>query len=317
MNVLLIKMSSMGDIIHTLPAITDAQKAIPGINFDWVVEENFAEIPKWHPAVKNIIPVAIRRWRHMMFRAVKNGEISWFLHNLRAKSYDYVIDAQGLIKSAAVALFAHGVKCGYDKTSAREPLANVVYKKKLAIAKNLHAITRTRKLFATILNYNNISDMPSYGIGIDTSHFATQNYDDNYLVFVHGTTAKKKCWADNSWQELARLAVEAGFKVKIPWSNTEELQRAKYIAATHADIEVLPKLDLTSLGSLMLKAKGVVAIDTGLGHLAAALNVPTISLYGPTDPNLIGTLGAQQIHLTNFTKVTAADVRQKVLENFG
>jgi heptosyltransferase-1 len=316
MNILIIKMSSMGDIIHTLPALTDAKKAFPQISFDWVIEENFAEIPKWHPAVKNVLPISIRRWRHSIINSLKSGEIRWFLKNLRSKSYDYVIDAQGLMKSAAVTLFTHGIHCGYDKHSVRESLASIAYQKKFSVPKKMHAIMRNRKLFAAALGYSNLADIPEYGI--DTNLLQVENIPENgdYLIFIHGTSKKEKFWPEHHWLELAQLATNRGFKIKLPWSTTEELQRAKNIAANNNNIEVLPKLNLSSLAYIMLKAKGVVAIDTGLGHLATALNTPTISLYGPTEPSLIGALGANQLHMTNFTKVTAADVLQKIIENF-
>jgi heptosyltransferase-1 len=216
MNVLIVKMSSMGDIIHTFPALTDAKHVIPEINFDWVIEENFAEIPKWHPAVKNVIPIAIRRWRHNLFGAFQNGEIKWFLKNLRNKHYDYVIDAQGLMKSGAVAFFARGVKCGYDRNSIREPLASIVYDKKFAISKKMHAITRIRRLFSNVFGYEGLFDVPDYGINTEIFADPVLPKDEDYVVFIHGTTSKNKCWAESSWQELARLATNAGLKVKIP-----------------------------------------------------------------------------------------------------
>ena len=100
MRVLLVKTSSLGDVIHTLPALTDAQRAIPGIQFDWVVEEGFAEIPAWHPAVAQVIPVAIRRWRKHPLQTLRSGEWRRFKARLRETHYDLVIDAQGLLKSA-------------------------------------------------------------------------------------------------------------------------------------------------------------------------------------------------------------------------
>ena len=129
MRVLLIKTSSLGDVIHTLPALTDAARAIPGIRFDWVVEEGFAEIPAWHPAVDAVIPVAIRRWRKKPLQAVRSGEWSNFKRRLRETQYDLVIDAQGLLKSAWLTRYARAEVVGLDKSSAREPLAARFYQR--------------------------------------------------------------------------------------------------------------------------------------------------------------------------------------------
>ena len=103
MRVLVVKMSSLGDVIHTLPALTDAAAAIPGITFDWVVEEGFAEIPAWHPAVDTVIPIALRRWRKHPWRDFRGPQWRACRQALRRQHYDAVIDAQGLLKSVFVA----------------------------------------------------------------------------------------------------------------------------------------------------------------------------------------------------------------------
>ncbi|RMS39539.1 Lipopolysaccharide heptosyltransferase I, partial [Pseudomonas coronafaciens pv. garcae] len=123
LRVLLIKTSSLGDVIHALPALTDAARALPGIRFDWVVEEGFAEIPGWHPAVDTVIPVAIRRWRKNLWQTVRSGEWRRFKQRVREQRYDLVIDAQGLFKSAWLTRYVDAPVAGLDRDSAREPLA--------------------------------------------------------------------------------------------------------------------------------------------------------------------------------------------------
>ena len=123
MRVLVIKTSSLGDVIHALPALTDAARAIPGIRFDWVVEEGFAEIPTWHPAVDKVIPVAIRRWRKNLWQTFKSGEWRRFKQRIQSTKYDLVIDAQGLLKSAWLTRYVRAPVAGFDKNSAREPIA--------------------------------------------------------------------------------------------------------------------------------------------------------------------------------------------------
>src|SRR3989338_8710444 len=154
MHVLLIKMSSMGDVIHTLPALTDALQAIPTIAIDWIIEPAFADIPTWHPAVKNIIPIPLRKWKKNIFSRETLSEVKNFYKKLREKKYDVIIDAQGLLKSAVVAKCARGKTHGHDKNSAREWIASYFYDKKYAIEKTQHAVTRTRALFAHTLQYD-------------------------------------------------------------------------------------------------------------------------------------------------------------------
>ncbi len=291
MRVLIVKMSSMGDIIHTLPALTDAAHAIPDITFDWVVEENFQEIPAWHRAVKNVIPIALRRWRKNLFAAETRQEFAAFARRLRKNNYDLIIDAQGLLKSALIAAIARGVRVGPDAACARDPLASILYQKKFPVGKvkEVHAVIRTRQLFSKALGYVLSDTAPDYGC-----HFYKSDAQDNYLVFLHGTTWATKHWPESYWIELAKIAAQQGFKIKISWGNQIEHERAMRIAAASDAVEILPKLALKEMATVLASAKAIVAVDTGLGHLAAALNIPTVSLYGPTNPDLTGAMGVSQ-----------------------
>ncbi len=293
---LLIKTSSLGDVIHTLPAITDAAKTIAGIKFDWVVEENFAEIPSWHPVVDKVIPVALRRWRKHLWQTWRSGEWRAFKNLLAADSYDLVIDAQGLLKSAWLTHYAKGFRVGLNKHSAREPLASLFYQHSYAVAWGQHAVERIRQLFAQALGYPLPASMGDYGLAKDIL-LESNNSLDKYLVFLHGTTWQTKHWPEYYWRQLAEQLNRLQVKVKLPWGNAEEKARAQRIAENLPFIELLPQLNLTGIASVLAGASGCIAVDTGLGHLAAALAVPTISLFGATDPQLTGAYGKQQIHL--------------------
>jgi heptosyltransferase I len=312
MKILIVKTSSLGDVVHTLPALTDAKKAIPDISFDWVVEEAFAEIPQWHPAVTEVIPIAWRRWRKNFTKALFSGEVPTFLKVLRKKKYDLIIDAQGLIKSAIVAKIARGRCCGYDKNSAREQQATFFYKDKFKVGKDQHAITRIRKLFASALKYEMPVTDPDYGI--NKQIFPTPDRGEKYLVYFHGTSREEKCWYEQKWIDLTQFATANGFIVYLPWGNNIELDRAKRIAQNNNQAKVLPKLSLSAIVALLQSAKGAVAVDTGLGHVAAALGGLTVSLYGVTDPKLIGMIGVNVIHMMNFERLEAADVWQVLKE---
>ena len=314
MRILLVKTSSLGDVIHTLPAVTDAARALPGIRFDWIVEEAFAEIPAWHPAVERVIPVALRRWRKSPFARATRAEWKTFRAALDAVSYDFVLDAQGLIKSAWLAVKAHAPVHGLDFRSAREPLASLAYAHRYTVPWGRHAVRRVRELFAAALGYplpedaggedGGASRADAAAYGLDRARMGEPANDATTtprLVFLHGTTWPTKHWPENYWRELARLATGAGWSVRLPWGSETEQMRAQRIAKELAGVQVLPRLPLAGLANELAAATACVAVDSGLGHLAAALDVPTLSLFGPTNPTLTGAWGRRQRRLaTDF-----------------
>ena len=290
MKVLLIKTSSLGDVFHTLPAVEDAYRAIPGLEIDWVVEEGFKDIPTWHPAVKKVIPVAWRRWRKKLFDKSNRAEMKAFLDTLRASEYDVVLDAQGLIKSALFTRLARGPRFGLDKNSAREGLAALAYQHPQFVAKGEHAIPRVRQLFAQVLGYP-LPNGLSYGV--DRARWSRPDVSGDYWVFLHGTTWITKLWPEAYWRELAALVAASGRQVMLPWGNDEERERAERIAAGQAGVNVLPKMGLNALNAYLAHAQAVVGVDTGLSHVVAALEVPSVAIYGATDSTLTGVLGPQ------------------------
>ncbi|HYQ55049.1 MAG TPA: lipopolysaccharide heptosyltransferase I, partial [Pseudomonas sp.] len=293
MRVLIIKTSSLGDVIHTLPALTDAAHAIPGIRFDWVVEEGFAEIPSWHPAVDRVIPVAIRRWRKNLWQTLRSGEWKAFKQRLREHKYDLVIDAQGLVKSAWLTRYVKAPVAGLDRYSAREGLASRFYDRRLSVAVGQHAVERVRQLFAMALAYDLPEGIGNYGLDLDRLQLPPAA---PYVVFLHGTTWATKHWPEAYWRELAERLGRRKLQVRLPWGNPAEKARAERIAQGLNNCEVLPRLNLAGVARVLAAAKACVAVDTGLGHLAAALDVPTISLFGPTNPGLTGAYGRVQVH---------------------
>lgn len=316
MRVLLVKTSSMGDVLHSLPALTDAQQAIPNIQFDWVVEEGFAQIPTWHSAVNQVIPVAIRRWRKNWFSAPIRAERAAFRQQLQATQYDAIIDAQGLLKSAfLVTRLAHGDKHGYDRHSIREPLASFFYDHRYAINKQQHAVERIRQLFAKSLGYTYPTQQGNYAIA---QHFlqSSTRQECPYVVFLHSTTRDDKHWPEENWRSLIELMAGSGIKIKLPWGAPHEQQRAQRLAEGFDFVEVLPKLTLAEVAQQIANAKAVVSVDTGLSHLTAALDKPNFTLFGPTDPGLIGGYGQEQHELISTNKVMAdikaGDVYQQI-----
>lgn len=297
MKVCLVKTSSMGDVIHTLPALTDAQQAIPHLEIDWVVEPAFAEIPCWHSAVKKVIPVAIRQWRKQLLHRQTWQQWRAYKQQLQTVEYDAVIDAQGLLKSALLATrLAQGRKFGYDKQSARERLSHYCYDKCIHIPYQQHAVERIRQLFAASLGYPLPNAIGDYGIA---RHFAKNSLDQTaYLMAIHATTRADKHWPENHWRKLLQNITAQGVEVRLPWGSGIERQRAERLAQGNSQVKVLPKLSLTALAEQIAKAKAVISVDTGLSHLAAALDKPNVILYGATDPQLIGAYGKHQHYLS-------------------
>lgn len=307
MRVLIVKVSSLGDIIHTLPAVTDAYRAKQGIRFDWVVEEAFTEVPGWHPAVDKVIPVAFRRWRKNPFKTWRSGEYAAFKKNLQEHHYDLVIDAQGLIKSGFISRISKGLTVGLSDRTIREPQATLFYNVKYAVPWQQHAVARVRDLFSRTFKYT--VEPHSCDYGIDMKLFA-DGEDEKALVFFHGTTWESKKWPLQYWQKLALIAGDHGYKVKLPWGSEEERERAGKIAAVADNAEVLERMNLTDIAKTLVHCKGVVAVDTGLAHLATALDIPVVSIYGASNPELTGTFGYRQLHLRS--SLDCAPCMQKV-----
>jgi len=294
-RILLVKHTSLGDLIHALPAITDAQREIPDIKFDWSVNENFAEIASWHPAVDNIIQNNHRRWRKYPVKSILNGEIKHFTKEIRKINYDCIIDGQTNFKSAITTWLAHSKKkCGYDKATCAESIAHLAYNYKYHIDKNMHAIQRLRELFAQSLGYQIPNTPPE--CGMDQTRFIKPkiNLPEKYLLFVHNASWVTKLWPENYWLELTKIATEQGFHILLPSGNQDELERATRIANIADNATALPLMRLSELAYIISNATAAVCVDTGLSHLASGLNIPSVALYGSTDSGLIGVSGNAQ-----------------------
>lgn len=295
----------MGDVFHTFPALSDAQQAIPDLTVDWVVEKGFAEIPKWHPVVDKVYPIELRRWRNTLFSNATRQEIKAFFKEVNQTQYDLILDAQGLLKSVWVARRVLGKVSGFDRKSAREAVASLFYQNKYPVKKDQHAIWRLRQLFAQALNYPLVEDK-SISYGLDTSKWSKPEVlqahigSDDYVVFLHGTTWNTKYWPEDHWVELLKKVQKQGLKVVLPWGNDEEKQRAMRVAShSEAGSVWVPeqRLSLNTVAQVLSFAKGVVSVDTGLSHVAAALEVPMVVLYRVTDPKLVGADGSKVTRL--------------------
>ncbi|MGD8417511.1 MAG: lipopolysaccharide heptosyltransferase I [Pseudomonadales bacterium] len=277
------KMSSLGDVVHALPAVTDA--AAHGVRFDWVAEEAFASIPARHPAVDRVLPIAWRRWRREL--AASRQPMRDFLHGLRERNYDVVVDAQGLVKSAVVTAMARATRrCGFSFTSAREPLAAFVLDHRLDVAVGGHAVDRLRALFAGAFGYPLPEGPPDFGLG-----GAGMRAPGRRCLLLHGTTWASKHWPTAMWRALATDLIAQGWDVELPWGDADERARAQAIGADLPGATVLESLTLAELAGRMEGAALVVGVDSGLAHLSGAMGVPTLVVYGSTSAARTGVRG--------------------------
>ena len=299
MRILLIKTSSLGDVVHNLPVVTDLRRRYPESRIDWVVEESFADIVALHPGVRQVIPVALRRWRRSLFAPATWQEMRSFRAALQAENYDLVIDTQGLLKSALITRMARGKRCGYAASSAREPLAARFYDATFDVAGILHAVERNRRLAALAGGYTT-SPAVDYGIAAPDSvcretRFAGRQaptFNKPTAVLLTATSRDDKLWPEDRWIGLGRTLHQQGITCLLPAGSESERERAGRLALSIPDAVALPPLGLTDLAGQLVAAQIVIGVDTGLVHLAAALGRPTLALFCASDPTLTGVLAA-------------------------
>jgi len=288
-GILIIKTSSLGDVVHQMPAITDARKHLPNARLTWVVEEAFAPLAKLHPAVDDVIPVSTRRWRTQLLKSSTWTEISQFKARLAAIDPEITIDTQGLIRSAIIARMANGPRHGYDAASIREPMASFFYDVKHKVAREQHAVFRNRMLTGLSLGYA-LNDGTNYGL-----KKPPKNDDAPYAVLLHGTSRAAKEWREVDWIGTGQWLRSQGLDVVLPWGSEAERLRCERLAAAIPGARVLERQPLDATAKVIANASLVIGVDTGLLHLAAAYGVPLIAVFLATDPGLTGPVGSGSI----------------------
>ena len=282
----------MGDVIHNLPIIADIHAEHPDAKIDWVIEENFADILKLNPYINNIIPLAIRRWRKNLFSQKTWQEMKEFKDLLQASQYDYIIDTQSLLKSALIACLAKGKRYGQGPRTAREWLAGFLYNRRFSVSREQHAVDQNRQLTALALNYRAPTSPPDYGLPrIDLIKKNDLQLPENYVMAFLATRRDSKLWPMGHWVSLGILLAKQGVTLCLPWATDTEKGRANIIATHVPQAVVLPKSSLIVLAHITAGAQAAVGVDTGLIHLAVAMDVPSIAIYTDTHPDLNGTYG--------------------------
>jgi heptosyltransferase-1 len=288
LKILIVKTSSMGDVVHTMPAISDIARQYPEATIDWLVEASFASLPAMHPAVRNVIAISWRRWRKKLFSSESRAAFSEARLALRNEQYDLVLDLQGLLKSALWATQARGPSAGYDRASARESLAAMFYSKRASVDKSLHAIERSRQLAAAHLGYQ-VEGPPQFGMTAPVEIWTPSK--SRYAVLITGASRPEKLWPEASWQTVATALQLRGFAIVWLWGTAVEGERSKRLADVTGG-EVPPFLTVKDASAVLARAALCVGLDTGFTHIAAAFGVDTLGIYCDHEPGLVGIVGA-------------------------
>jgi len=289
-RVLFVKLSSLGDVIHHLPAVTDLAAHRPGVEVHWAVEEAYAGLVGLHPAVARAISVGLRRAKGTPFSHASWRDLIAARSVLRETPYDYIVDTQGLTKSAAVARSARGPTFGFDRASAREAFAARFYDVGVKVPRALHAVERIRRLVGSVFGYAPAGRV-DYGLAAPGTPPAWLGAGP-YVVALHAASRAAKRWPEAHWIALAMRLSERGWRMVYPGGNATERATAERLAVASPGGIAAPPMDLVEAAALLAGAEGAIGVDTGLTHLAVALSRPTIGLYLATDPALTGLHGA-------------------------
>ena len=310
-KILIVKTTSMGDLLQLFPALTDADRCFPGIKFDWVVEESFQEIPRLHPTINKIIAISYRKWKNNFTIDLINGAIKQSLQELRRHTYDMIIDAQSNLKSALISKCARGTTYGLDWRSVREYGANFAYQHKIHVARDQNHAERMRQLMAKFLGYPLQRCIADYGIDKNILPSLDFNLPAAFIFVTPISSRKTQTWPESFWKDVLNDIVATGYSVVLPWWSDHEKHLVLRLKNNNIHIQVLPPLTLSQKATVLSRAKASISLDTGLAHMAAALEIPNVSLYGPTNATLTGTVGFGQIHLSATSPACAPCLRTK------
>ena len=326
MNILLVKLSSLGDVIHTLPVVQDILAARPDAHIDWVVEPAFAPVLSLCPGVQRVVVCDLRRWRKAPLASRTRRAYRAFKLQLQATAYDAVIDLQGLTKSALVAWLARLAPGGkryalanQTDGSGYEAPTRWVADVAIRMVPRIHAVQRARLLAAQALGYRLATEL-NYGLKMPIPHMiyapsAIESIADglpsndqlaNSVAFIHGTSRADKTWPLAHWVALGQQLTTAGYSVVLAHGNAAELATSQAIACALnvaspvPAATVLPTLALDALAPVLSKCAGVIGVDSGVSHLAVALDLPHVQIYNfdtawRTGPERAGLNGAQQV----------------------
>ncbi|MEO6564588.1 MAG: lipopolysaccharide heptosyltransferase I [Casimicrobiaceae bacterium] len=284
-DVLVVRPSSLGDIVYALAIVSDILTHDPQAHVDWVAEEAFASLVRLDPRIRTVIPLGLRRWRQAPLRRDTWHDLFSFRRALREVRYAAIIDLQEQVKGALVARSAQGIRHGFDRNSIREPVATWLHDVHHRIDRQQHFLDKCRALAAAALDYR-ISG-PARWQFVPPAATAAMPAGRYALVF-HATSRADKLWPEDAWRGLLTRLATAGITTLLPWGTAVEEARSHRLAAGAAAAIVPARQALPDLAALIRHADIVVGVDTGLTHLAAAMGTSTVAVFTTTDPSLAG-----------------------------
>ncbi len=305
MRILLVKLSSLGDVVHTLPVVQDILAAMPDAQIDWVVEKAFAPLLKQVEGLNRIVPCELRRWRKSFWTAQTRREWRAFMEDLQTDSYDAVIDLQGLTKSAVVARLVRLTNQGkryamanQTEGSGYEAPTRWVADVTIALEPHVHAVARGRLLAAKVLGYSAdlAKKVPNYGLKVPAAQsIRAQAAPENIakkMAFIHGTSRPDKEWPLQHWVDLGQRLMASGYQVTLVHGSAKELATSQAIAKQlGSSSTVLPLLSLDALAKELARFQGAIGVDSGVSHMAVALGLPHVQIYNFATAWRTGPLG--------------------------
>ena len=282
MNILLVRVSSLGDVLHNMPIVADIKRHFPEANIDWVVEEGYVSLVRLNPMVRNILPWGLRRWRKSLGKKETRAEIGAFFRQLREVQYDYVFDTQGLLKTGIIMGAARGRhKVGLangSEGSGYEGISRIFHSKSIPLDPRTHAVARGRLVVGAALGFK-VDTPADFGLPEVPASEPRPEWmgEAPYAVFFHGTARDAKKWAPDNWIELGKAL--APMPVLLPWGSDKEKAEAEALAAAIPNARVLPKLSMADAVMLARRTALAVGVDTGLTHIAAAFSRPVVEIY--------------------------------------
>ncbi len=299
MNVLIVKLSSLTDVVYAMPAVQDIRSELPGTQIDWVVEPSLAPLVRRCNVVHRVIECDLSRWRETVFTAETRTAWRAFMSDLQFDSYDAVIDLQGENKSVQVAKMARLNPNGLRYTltnqaedSGFEPLMRRVADVSIPVEFRIPAVQRARVMCARALVYA-LPDKPSFGITVRDSvetekiKSVAQRFFDSgtsagpmpVVAFLHGSANAEKLWPEDHWLELGHRLNDLGYTVAFPHGSDEELYRSESLAARLSHAVVWPRMSIDAMVDALSGCLGVIGVDSGLSHIATALDLPLVQIY--------------------------------------
>jgi heptosyltransferase-1 len=284
-SVLVVRPSSLGDIVYALALATDIRRRYPGAAIDWVSEPGFAPLVRLSPDIRAVVTFGLRRWRRAPFARATWRDVRAFARDLRRTRYDAVLDLQEQVKGALIARLARGTRHGFDAASIREPLATLGDDVHHRVPRDLHFLARCRRLAALALGLDTDAS-PQWNL--HPPQDAPAMPDRPYAMLLHGTSRDDKLWPEAHWRRVQQHLAAAGLAMVLPWGSAAEEARSRRLAEGIAGAVVPPWLSLPDAAALLSRARLAIGVDTGFTHLAAALARPTIAIFTATDPGRHG-----------------------------